>query len=76
MCCWLEGKKEEFKHFFAHDDGFDNTNKFNNHIEEMRNVRTYGANHEILAILAILERAIHVLSYDYKLPLVILHMKA
>ena len=39
----------------------------------MRNVGTYGTHCEIIAVSAILERAIHILSYDYEHPLVILH---
>ena len=39
----------------------------------MKNVGTYGTNHEVIAVSAILERAIHILSYDYREPLGILH---
>ena len=64
VCCWLEGNKEELKHIFALNDDVDNTKNIDKHIKEMNNVSMYGTHHEVIALTAILEREIHMLSYD------------
>ena len=67
VCQWLTVNQDCLKNFFSGDKDFDK------HIREMRKVGTYADHHEIIALSAILNQAIHIHSYDFINPLVILH---